>query len=581
MGKYKVFYPGVYSDEEKQILAAYKAQKDALNNRGDVSVDDLVHDRLPKDTPGLGRAEVVSKKTMMSNYLQADQNNPLYFDKNYAAVGPYGDIVAFPIMVAHDGAFFDAMPYQLRDTLTISGLTHDFDILKPVYEGDTLYYITDEQTYTDITPAGGSEFRTFDITGKGRVYNQKGELVCRGRSRVKESLRILTEGSTTPKMVNQDCSDWWAMAPVHYVTDDDWDTIREYWKNEHVQGDKPLYWEDVKVGDQLVPGVDGPFQQIQVGPPMMPMPDDDGNLPDLDALPPMSPPVQEDVEYDRNDYKNLRNLMADPETFAQLVRSEVDGCYYKPEDLPKAGRKRSIIMNFHARDTAFRTISNWYGDHGQIRNVKWRIMRKTPGYDTPEYPDDPKSFVADVPIAADPNLDHWYDHQQHGLQHDWLITRGDVTRKYVQNGEHLVELQWWISRLFGRVYEEGVTIIRLPSRDDNAHIGKYAVKVTTPRGENDVTLVFNEKTGYIISVGVAPMQNLVIHGDRFSFDGNMGPGLWHFSGQFDGDAIHAEARHDELPDVSTVVGQKDDTLDVSALVEKANAGCPAEPLHKH
>lgn len=211
MGKYKVFYPGVYSDEEKQILAAYKAQKDALNNRGDVSVDDLVHDRLPKDAPGLGRAEVVSKKTMMSNYLQADQNNPLYFDKNYAAVGPYGDIVAFPIMVAHDGAFFDAMPYQLRDTLTISGLTHDFDILKPVYEGDTLYYITDEQTYTDITPAGGSEFRTFDITGKGRVYNQKGELVCRGRSRVKESLRILTEGSTTPKMVNQDCPDWWAM----------------------------------------------------------------------------------------------------------------------------------------------------------------------------------------------------------------------------------------------------------------------------------------------------------------------------------------------------------------------------------
>ena len=54
MGKYKVFYPGVYSDEEKQILAAYKAQKDALNNRGDVSVDDLVHDRLPKDAPGLG-----------------------------------------------------------------------------------------------------------------------------------------------------------------------------------------------------------------------------------------------------------------------------------------------------------------------------------------------------------------------------------------------------------------------------------------------------------------------------------------------------------------------------------------------
>ena len=577
MEKYKTVYPGVYTEAEKAVLAAYKAQKDALNNRGEISVDDLIHERLPKDTPGLGRAEVVSQKTMMSNYLQADQNNPLYFDKNYAAVSPYGDIIAFPIMVAHDGAFFDAMPYELRDTLTISGLTHDFDILAPVYEGDTLYYITDEQTYTDITPAGGSEFRTFDITGKGRVYNQKGELVCRGRSRVKESLRILSEGSAPKKMVNQDCPDWWSMAPVHYVTDGDWERIRDYWSKEQVQGDKPLYWEDVKVGDQLTPGVDGPFMQVQVGAPMMPPPDADGNLPDLDALPPGPPPEQEGVEYRREDYLNSRNLMADPETFAQLVRSDIDGCWYRPEDLPKAGRKRSIIMNFHARDTAFRTISNWYGDHGRITNIKWRIMRKTPGYDTPEYPDDPRSFVADLPVAADPNLDHWYDHQQHGLQYDWLITRGYVTRKYVKNGEHYVTLQWWISRLFGRVYEEGEATVRLPSRDDNAHIGRYAARVTTPRGENDVTFVFNEKNGFIISMGVSQMKNLKIRGDSFSFDGNMGPGLWHFTGSFDGDRLKAEARHDELPDVSTVDGIRDDSLDIAAIVKKVSGEGPGGP----
>mgnify|MGYP006974123986 CR=1 FL=1 len=36
--------------------------------------------------------------------------------------------------------------------------------------------------------------------------------------------------------------------------------------------------------------------------------------------------------------------------------------------------------------------------------------------------------------------------------------------KFEQDGGHYVELQWWISRLFGKVYEEGVATIRLPSK---------------------------------------------------------------------------------------------------------------------
>ena len=244
MSKYKTVYPGVYTPEEQAVLDAYQAEKDALNSRGDINIDDLIHGRIPKGTPGVGRVDMIDQRKLQSNYLMPDPTNPLYFDKEYAKNSPYGDVIAFPLMVAHDGAFFDAMPYQLRDTLTISGLTHDFDILLPVYEGDSLYYVTDEQTFTDITPKEGSEFRTFDITGKGRVYNQKGQLVCRGRSRVKESLRLLAEGSTTPKMVGQDCPDWWSMAPVTYTTDEQWAVIKDYWAKEKRRGSEPLYWED-------------------------------------------------------------------------------------------------------------------------------------------------------------------------------------------------------------------------------------------------------------------------------------------------------------------------------------------------
>lgn len=455
MSKYKIVYPGVYTPEEQAVLDAYRAEKDALNRRGDINIDDLVHGRIPKGTPGVGRVDKIDKRKLMGNYLMPDPTNPLYFDDAYAAKSPYGRVIAFPLMVAHDGAFFDAMPYQLRDTLTISGLTHDFDILKPVYEGDSLYYVTDKQTFTDITPAEGSEFRTFDITGCGRVYNQKGELVCRGRSRVKESLRLLVEGSTTPRNVGQDCPDWWSMAPVTYTTDEQWEVIKDYWAKETRRGSEPLYWEDVKVGDMPVPTVDGPFKTIEVGgPPMMPP---EGEMPE--GMPPMP-----GMRKGSGDTRIIRLQMQDPETFAKMVRSEYNGNWYLPEDLPDPKEKRSIIMNFHARDMAYHMISNWCGDHGWVSNIKWRIMRKTPGYDTPDYPDNPASFVADVPIEVDPNLQNWYDDQQHGLEHDFLITKGYVTKKYEKDGEHYVELAWWISRLFGKVYEEGVATIRLPSR---------------------------------------------------------------------------------------------------------------------
>ena len=486
MGKYKICYPGVYTEEEQKVLAAYQAEKDALNQRGDINVDDLIAGKL-KGVPGIGRVDKVSETKLKGNYLQSDPTNPLYFDREYAKNSPYGDVIAFPVMVAHDGAFFDAMPYRLRDTLTISGLTHDFDVLLPVYEGDSLYYVTDEQTFTDITPAEGSEFRTFDITGRGRVFNQKGELVCVGRSRVKESLRILSEGSTTPRMVGQDCPDWWSMNPITYMTDADWDVVKTYWANEKHRGAEPLYWEDVNVGDMPTPTVDGPFKTIEVGGGPMPMPED-GEMPPMpegegpggpggpdggpgghggpDGEGPGGPDMHPGGPRGSQDTRTIRLQMEDPATFAKMERSDIDGCWYLPGDGPKPEEKRSIIMNFHARDSAVRMMTDWCGDAGWIKNIKWRIMRKTPGYDTPEYPDDPASFIKDVPLTADPRLANWVEHQQHGLQYSFLLNKGYVTRKWVENGEHLVELQWWCSLLFGKVYEEGVSIIRLPSRED-------------------------------------------------------------------------------------------------------------------
>ena len=100
MSKYKTVYPGVYTPEEQAVLDAYQAEKDALNSRGDINIDDLIHGRIPKGTPGVGRVDMIDQRKLQSNYLMPDPTNPLYFDKEYAKNSPYGDVIAFPLMVA-------------------------------------------------------------------------------------------------------------------------------------------------------------------------------------------------------------------------------------------------------------------------------------------------------------------------------------------------------------------------------------------------------------------------------------------------------------------------------------------------
>lgn len=69
-------------------------------------------------------------------------------------------------------------------------------------------------------------------------------------------------------------------------------------------------------------------------------------------------------------------------------------------------------------------------------------------------------------VLVDPRIENWYDDQQHGLAYDFLITKGYVKKKYVKDGKHCVDLAWWISRLFGKVYEEGIATVEHPSGEE-------------------------------------------------------------------------------------------------------------------
>ena len=159
----------------------------------------------------------------------------------------------------------------------------------------------------DRTPTEGSIYRHMTLASRGSVYNQRGEKVNDVVLRRLESLKIFKEGKRPEKMgfaEMWEAPDWMAR-PAHYYTDADWDFIKGVWANEKPRGAEPLYWEDVKVGDEPAWTVDGPIDE---------------------SLAPTTP-----YGMGTGGSRTLRNEIMDPAIFATMVSGEKDGIYRLPD----------------------------------------------------------------------------------------------------------------------------------------------------------------------------------------------------------------------------------------------------------
>lgn len=456
MNDFQVFYPGAYTKREKPCFEQFIAENAKLQERGPIDVQALIAGTLPKDTPGVGPVLKVNEDMMLYNAKKYDPDNKLYTDDEYAGKYGYESKIAMPMYGAYDDAFMKPIPHGARDIMCVCGLNHNITQLKPVYAGDTLYMVADERTLKDLTPEEGSIYRTCAISTKGTVYNQRGEAVLKVIFRVRENLKSWAEGvEPDPSVRPWESPDWWGR-PEHYYTDADWDFIRDIWSKEKVRGDEPLYWEDVKIGDQPIWTLDGP----------------------VDASANPTPPFGMGVGGTRT----MKKEIMDPEIFKTMVRSEEDGIYrlpnkedYTPEvpyfednrpkmDPPPADPnikpRRSVFINFMGRDYAVRHINNWMGSHGWIQNLRWGIMSDINdyGYNIPKNPD-AEDFISKIPVLKGKKA------TAHGLAQDIVLVKSYVYDKYVKDGEYFVELGWWVEEITGEIYEEGGATIKLPSRN--------------------------------------------------------------------------------------------------------------------
>ena len=130
-------------------------------------------------------------------------------------------------------------------------------------------------------------------------------------------------------------------------------------------------------------------------------------------------------------------------------------------DIHKDAIMRSPLINYIGREYATRHIGNWMGDQGWLKTMKWSIM-------------DPKSHHAlGKPVPTNPRAERFLhlvpslegrSVTTHGLTKDVAIVKSEVVAKYVEDGEFLVDLVWWIETINGEIWEEGMATVRLPSK---------------------------------------------------------------------------------------------------------------------
>jgi acyl dehydratase len=171
--------------------------------------------------------------------------NPLYFDLDYAKKSPHGTIILPPGVMQHIeqiNARTDGMPGMHA---LFRGLTLMWK--RPIRMGEVVLGKTylQEAFASKSQLSGISVIQDYESIGK----TPDGEEVARVYTSWSRHQRAAAAKSKGARQKGRDQA---------WYTDEDLEKIKQAYKNEIRQGADPLFWEDVKVGDEITPVVKGP-----------------------------------------------------------------------------------------------------------------------------------------------------------------------------------------------------------------------------------------------------------------------------------------------------------------------------------
>ncbi len=329
--------------------------------------------------------------------------NPFWRDPTYAAGTRWGGIIAPPIYescIAYGSSFGGRLRVPGIARLA-AGNKHEY--LKPIRPGDT-FSIYDKYGGFEERKVEGKAYRMFIESVPRYFVNQRDEVAAIATHRNIYLATPPSKRKTKEKKMYQD-------KKRHHYSQEELDIIHQGYDDQltgiNRRGADTLYWEDVVEGKEIPAVVKGPFDVA------------DSCARTIVSTYPYAHAIKWAVMRE-----HLETHPIDPETGEHRLRRDWHYCDSAAQlfgvPYANAGGIQNEMMLVHA-------VTDWMGDDAFVKSIDSQDRRM--------------NFFGDM---------------------TWV--KGKVARKFVEDGEHLVELNVWGENQDGVVHTKSDFIVKLVTK---------------------------------------------------------------------------------------------------------------------
>ncbi|MEW6033335.1 MAG: MaoC family dehydratase N-terminal domain-containing protein [Chloroflexota bacterium] len=332
--------------------------------------------------------------------------NPLYRDEAYARETRYGALVASPAWTA---SVFPHWVLQGLPGIHADHSASNWEFLRPVYVNDKItpkcYFVGFDVKTSRFAGKTVFEYQRFEY------WNQRDELVSRGHNLLVRYERQAARGASDKGAGKYD-----HIQLPHPWTDEELEKVDRDTLAEEIRGAKERYWEDVKVDDELVPVVKGPY-----------------GMTDIIAYCAGASPVQLGAHgvqlrlYKKHPAWGFR----DPVSRAW---EPIYGVHYLHSAARGVGARYAYDVGIQRHCWLVNLLTNWVGDEGWVKKC-------------------------------------YAEYRQFVYHSDVVWLKGKVVRKYVdEDGEHCVDIETHGINQRGDDTMPGEATVALPSKKGDSPV---------------------------------------------------------------------------------------------------------------
>jgi len=335
--------------------------------------------------------------------------DPLYNNPDYGKYTRYGTMIAPPTFTGHvtGGPFLINPPNIPGLDMFHGGTIHDYSSNKPVRAGDEIHLVCKYLGYKEKKDPG-KPYRLLPLRSQVLIYNQFNELVAN-----QISSAMVT--ATYPGDIKDKTNTIFAgREKKPRYTREQLDAVHRFYDEElegkHRRGADIRYWEDTNEGEEALVR-EGPLQ-----------------VTDVVASVPYTGPV---LGAFACGWAAVRQLLpgraiVDPDTGE--YQSGI-AWHFSDTIARVVGLPRAHCMGIQNEAGLAHLVCNWMGDDGWVKRIE-------------------------------------IQHRAVRLHGDMADIKGVVTKKYVEAGEHLVDIDLKMQNQDGLIISKGNATIRLISRED-------------------------------------------------------------------------------------------------------------------